>query len=106
MDGTRFLGNQWYVAATVHEIGAAPFSRMICGQPLLMYRRASGEVVCLENRCPHRKYPLSRGEIINDEIQCGYHGLRFAPEGHCTLIPAQSTIPRNLSVRSYPVIER
>lgn len=103
-----FLRNQWYTAATSDEIGNKPFARTICNEPVVMFRREDGSVVALEDRCPHRMAPLSIGEVVGDEIQCGYHGAKFRGDGACTMIPSQKDlpIPRGFGVRSFPVIER
>ena len=102
-----FLMNQWYVVARPAEVTRTPLARRICGVPLVLYRTEAGTAVALDDRCPHRKYPLSRGQLIGDDIECGYHGLRFAGgDGRCTLIPAQNEIPRGFGVRAYPLVER
>ena len=44
--------------------------------------------------------------MIGDQIQCGYHGMRFDESGKCTSIPGQSNIPPQMKARSYPVEER
>ena len=79
---------------------------MICGVPLVFYRRLDGGVAALDDRCPHRLYMLSRGHLHGDEIECGYHGIRFGADGHCALIPAQKEIPAGFSARAYPVVEK
>lgn len=101
-----FLQNQWYVAATAAEISRTPFARRICNQPMVMFRRQDGGVVVLEDRCAHRKVPLSKGELIGDEIQCGYHGFRFDGSGACTLISTKDAMPRGFGVRAYTAVER
>ena len=61
----------------------------------------------MRNRCPHRFAPLTDGRVIDDAIQCPYHGLRFNTAGRCVLNPhAPHTITDALRVRSYPLIER
>jgi vanillate O-demethylase monooxygenase subunit len=102
----RFLLDQWYVAAKSREIERAPLGRRICDRALVLFRRADGSVAALDDVCPHRMYPLSRGRLVGDDIECGYHGLRFSGSGACTLIPAQSTVPSGFGVRSYPAVER
>ncbi len=103
----EILRNQWYVAATAAEVGRTPFARRICGQPMVMFRRQDGSVAVLDDRCAHRKVPLSQGEVIGDEIQCGYHGFRFDGSGACTLISTKAdTIPRGLGGRAHAAIER
>ena len=106
-----FLRNQWYAAAASAEIasagsGSLPLGRTICGEPIALFRTADGKVAALEDRCPHRKYQLSRGMVTNGLLQCGYHGIKLDASGSCVEIPSQATIPRGLKARSYPAIER
>ena len=88
----------WYVAASVAEIGSDPIGRTVCGEPIVLYRTSDGTVVGLDDRCPHRGYPLSAGTLCGDEIQCGYHGLRFTPDGRCSYVPGQDRIPTRARV--------
>ena len=53
-----------------------------------------GTAVALEDRCAHRGYPLSAGQVKGDSIECGYHGFAYGPDGGCTRVPAQSLIPK------------
>lgn len=99
------LRDQWYVAAFSEELGPRPVGRRICGEPVVLFRRADGKAAALEDRCSHRKYPLSRGEIVGDTLQCGYHGARFSAEGTCLQIPGQDSAPRGFDLRSYPIHE-
>ena len=100
---TAFLENYWYVAANAGEVGVKPLGRRICGQALVLFRKADGSPVALEDKCPHRLVALSLGQVVGDEIECGYHGVRFNAAGRCTLIPSQSeiAIPKGLDIRSY-----
>ena len=100
-----FLRNCWYVAAWSGEIGARLFARTILGEPVVMYRTASGQPVALLDRCPHRLLPLSMGRLRGDSIECGYHGLTFDCTGTCIRAPGQERIPPAAKVRSYPVAE-
>ncbi len=101
-----FLRNYWYVAASDSEVGRKPFGRMILGEPIVFFRTGEGIPVALEDRCAHRHLPLSMGKLVDDTLQCHYHGLRFAADGRCVRIPGQDHIPRSAKVKTYPVIER
>src|SRR5579884_1933852 len=101
-----FLRNYWYVAATDAEIGRKPLSRMILGEPVVIFRAEDGTPVAFEDRCPHRHLPLSMGKLVGDSVQCLYHGLRFGRDGRCVHIPGQDHIPQAAKVRTYPVVER
>ena len=100
-----FLRNQWYTAATSAEIGATPLARTICNEPLVIFRGLDGDVAALTDRCPHRKAPLSSGEVVGNDIQCGYHGIRFAADGACTHVPGNAPIGRNFRARCFPARE-
>jgi vanillate O-demethylase monooxygenase subunit len=50
--------------------------------------RIGGDVVVLEDRCPHRWAPLSAGEVVDGTIRCAYHGWRFDRSGQCAEIPS------------------
>lgn len=102
-----WVKNCWYVVAWDHELlGDTLLARTVLGVPLLLYRRADGTPVALDNRCPHRQAPLSMGRREGDHIRCLYHGLRFEPGGRCVEIPGQEQIPAKLCSRAYPVVEQ
>jgi vanillate O-demethylase monooxygenase subunit len=103
---TPLLRNEWYVAALAEEVTRAPIRRTICEQDIVFYRDDSGRVVALQNRCAHRSYPLSNGQIKGDRIVCGYHGMEFGPDGRCMHIPSQQTIPAAMRVQPYPSREQ
>ena len=103
-----YLKRAWYVAALSSEVDAGSlFSRRILGTSVLIYRDAQGIPVALQDRCPHRFAPLSRGSRSGDEITCPYHGLRFDAGGHCVHNPhGAGKLPRGQVVRSFPLLER
>ena len=101
-----FIRDEWYVAAFAAELAAAPIGRTICGEPIALFRRADGGVVALEDRCSHRRYPLSRGKIVGNELQCLYHGARFDGAGRCVAIPGQDMVPASFNLRAYPTHEQ
>ncbi len=101
-----YVLNAWYVAAWSNEITSAPVKRTICELPLVLYRRKDGTAVALADRCAHRAFPLSSGRVVDDSIECGYHGFAYGSDGVCTRVPAQTTIPERARVRSFPVLEK
>jgi phenylpropionate dioxygenase-like ring-hydroxylating dioxygenase large terminal subunit len=101
-----FLRNCWYVAAEAGEVTRTPLARLLLGAPVVMYRREDGMPVALEDRCCHRRAPLSKGRLIGDRLQCGYHGFTFDASGACVAIPGQDRVPANVGVRGYPLVER
>ena len=58
-----------------------------------------GEQICLvalddqiyafQDRCSHKEFPLSNGELLGDQIQCSWHGARFdVRTGRALCLPA------------------
>lgn len=101
-----FLNNRWYVAALSQELENRPLGRVILGEPVVLYRVSDGSAVALEDRCVHRQAPLSLGEVVNDALQCGYHGFQYDRAGRCVRVPGQTRIPPGACVRAYPVREK
>jgi vanillate O-demethylase monooxygenase subunit len=99
--------NAWYVVAFSDEVGEKPFARHILGSRVVFYRTADGQAVMLDDYCAHRAMALSDGKrVAGDRIQCPYHGLEYGPDGGCALVPSQDQIPRQMKVRSYPLVEK
>lgn len=101
-----FMKNCWQVAAYSAEISQQMLKRRILGEGVLLFRTRAGEVAALQDRCPHRHVPLSLGCLRGDEVECGYHGMRFDATGACVHIPGQDVIPPKARVRAFPVVER
>ena len=80
--------------------------RMIMDEPIVLYRSVAGEAHALWGLCAHRNYPLAEGCLVGDELQCAYHGYRYALDGACSRIPGQATVPKAFRQRVYPSVER
>ena len=103
---TEYLKNCWYQAGWANEIEAGPLSRILLDRRMLFWRKQDGTVVAMEDRCPHRFAPLSRGMIENDVVTCVYHGLAFAADGKCLHGLMPEPVPANIKVQTFPVVER
>ena len=57
-----FLRNYWYVAASDDEVRERPLGRTILGEPVVLFRAGNGALHAFEDRCPHRRLPLSMGK--------------------------------------------
>jgi len=103
----NYVREAWYVAGWSHELATGmPYAVTILGEPIVIYRGASGRLAALEDRCVHRLAPLSLGRCEGDRLRCMYHGLLFDPDGSVVEIPGQDKIPPQARVRSYPAVER
>jgi phenylpropionate dioxygenase-like ring-hydroxylating dioxygenase large terminal subunit len=104
-----YVRNAWYVAAWADSLADGKLvARTIMDEPVVLYRKADGNVAAIEDRCSHRFAPLSMGKIVDgDRIQCPYHGLEFDGTGACVRNPhGAKNIPAKARVKSYPVVEK
>jgi vanillate O-demethylase monooxygenase subunit len=101
-----YARNQWYCAALGQELKDAPVGRIFLGEPVVMYRTPDGGVVALEDRCCHRRAPLSKGRVEGANLRCGYHGFLYDTSGQVIWVPGQDKVPPGAKVRSYPIVEK
>ncbi len=102
-----FIRNAWYVAGWSKDFARSLTPVRILGDDIVIYRTGDGAPMGLEDACPHRKLPLSCGNLIGDHVECGYHGLTFDGAGTCVRAPTQEgMIPKNARVQSYPLVDR
>ena len=91
----------WWAVARSEDIRTdKPVSFDIGDQPVVLWRDKDGTARALEDRCPHRRAPLSLGCILETgKIQCGYHGWTFdGANGQLV------NIPNLKSDRKYPPV--
>ena len=99
--------DHWYPLAWSDELKPnRPLGRRYAGEPVVLFRNASGRLFALEDRCAHRQVPLSMGVVDGDRLKCGYHGWAYdGGSGRCVDVPylGSKTLPNG--VRTYPVCE-
>lgn len=99
--------NHWYVVARSVEVKAQPVSVTLWHNEIVLFRDSQGNINALEDRCPHRQVRLSPGKVVNDNIECAYHGWQFDKEGSCSFVPyldEKQKLPR-CRIKHYPVQE-
>jgi vanillate O-demethylase monooxygenase subunit len=104
---SNWLTNAWYVAAWDAEVDQTPFTRTICGVPIMFYRRLDRHVVAMRDACPHRLLPLSMGIREGDSIRCRYHGLTLGPDGCAEQMPIRTDpVNSRICAETYVTHER
>jgi phenylpropionate dioxygenase-like ring-hydroxylating dioxygenase large terminal subunit len=102
------LRNFWHPVALESDVtGDGPFAVALLGERWVL-ARLHGELVAMQDRCPHRFVPLSAGRVVGDELECAYHGYRFGADGKVTRIPSLSPdvpIPPKACVKTANVRE-
>ncbi len=101
--------NHWYVVAQSREITTKPIEVHLWYHSIVLYRDSTGKIHGLDNCCPHRQVKLSEGKVVENSLECAYHGWQFNGEGICTFIPylnlEKQALPK-CRIDSYPVQER
>ena len=97
----------WFVAARSHEIPVAGVRTFrYFDQDLVIYRAADGNAYAVEAYCPHLGAHLGEGGcVVDDSLQCPFHGWRFGPDGRCVEVPYSPRLPR-VGMRTWPLVER
>lgn len=72
--------------AFARDVGRKPLAANLMGRRLVLASDAEG-VFGLEDRCPHRGLPLSRGRLSKGAVSCPYHGWSFGRDGRCLSVP-------------------
>jgi vanillate O-demethylase monooxygenase subunit len=102
----------WYAAGFSGELEPGKLQgQVIAGRPIVLWRAQDGQVVALDARCAHKRFPLWDGKLPDDgSLECAYHGFAFAADGRCVAIPAlherSDQIPQTARQRRYPVVEQ
>ena len=110
MSANTFVENAWYVAGRSQEFPVnQPKGLKICGRPVLVWRSAAGKIASFDDRCVHKRMPLSEGTILADGVlECAYHGFCYDATGSCVRIPSQLDlpIPSRAKLRPFPCVEQ
>jgi phenylpropionate dioxygenase-like ring-hydroxylating dioxygenase large terminal subunit len=103
------LKNFWYACEFSQAVTQQPKQIALWQQTIVLYRNSTGQVVALQDRCPHRGAALSLGKVEGDCLRCPYHGWKFQTDGTCNEIPANPpgvAIHPQAGVKSYLVREK
>jgi phenylpropionate dioxygenase-like ring-hydroxylating dioxygenase large terminal subunit len=102
------IRNQWYVVLETSEVGKKPIRFTRLGEKIVFWRDPLGMVHAAVDRCPHRGAALSAGKVLEDHLQCPFHGFEFDASGKCTRIPANGrngVVPEAMHLIAYPTFE-
>lgn len=99
--------DSWYAVAWSSEVpsGLAVPVRAF-GRELVAFRSGSGAVHVLDAYCPHMGAHLGHGgRVVDDHLQCPFHGWRFSTDGRCTAAPTAKKLPTCAPLGTWPVRE-
>lgn len=104
------IRNCWYMIGTSKDFPAEKLTgHVVAKKPIVVWRTKDGQVVAYDDRCSHKRFPLSQGRLMPDgTLECAYHGLRYDMTGKCVMIPSHPTGPISPQavVRPFPIMEQ
>ena len=86
-----------------NDVSNAPIAVKVMKTNVVLWRNMK-QVVVQHDRCPHRGVKMSKGSVVDNTIECPYHGWRFNAQGDCTYIPqkkGKSKIPKACNVQTF-----
>jgi nitrite reductase/ring-hydroxylating ferredoxin subunit len=102
----HMIPNQWYAVLDSKQvkknklIGVTRFS-----EKLVFWRDESGEVYCIYDKCCHRGASLCAGKLVENHVECPFHGFQYDGSGKVVRIPANgkaAKVAENYRVHAYP----
>src|SRR4051794_10210940 len=81
------LQNYWYPVLLSDELTDKPVAIRCLGADLVVWRDSKGYPHVFPDYCPHRAARLSIGAVVDDTLQCIFHGIRYDGDGKCVSMP-------------------
>jgi vanillate O-demethylase monooxygenase subunit len=110
MSTFEYVKDCWYPIGFSSEFPEGELQgHKIVGRPVVMWRSDKGEVVAFDDRCCHKRFPLSQSKLLDGgRLECAYHGLCYDTSGQCIAIPSQpdKAIPSQARLSVVPVKEQ
>lgn len=97
--------NGWFRVANSKDIPIGAIQSVkYFGKDLIIFRGQDNNVHVLDAYCAHLGAHLGKGgKVINNMVQCPFHGWCYDGSGQCVKSPHDST--ENISIRSWPTHE-
>ncbi len=101
------IQNQWYLVCRSEDVTRQPLGLTRLEQRIVLWRDENGQARAVEDFCPHRGAPFSKGVAVAGGIACRYHGLVVDPQGVVIDVPPAENcaLLGRKKIRAYPVAE-
>ncbi len=99
----------WFAVLSSKEVGKKPLGIKRVNKELVLWRNEDGKVNAISDICVHRKAHLSAGKVVNNHVQCPFHGFEYNGEGKVVHLPAlgkNGKIPSYMKVESFITAEK
>ena len=103
------IKNQWYVVLDAKQVKKNKLLGVTrLSDKLVFWRDDQNQVHCIFDKCCHRGASLSTGKIIDNHVECPFHGFQYDASGKVQYIPANgknAKVPERYKVNAYLVKE-
>ena len=98
----------WFMVAYADELAPGEVSALkYWSTDLVLWCDDSGEFHLQDAFCPHLGAHLGvGGKVAGDQLECPFHGWKFAGDGACMSIPYSERVNRKAQLRNYPISVR
>jgi phenylpropionate dioxygenase-like ring-hydroxylating dioxygenase large terminal subunit len=69
--------DHWQPVLKSAQVRRKPVGVRVAGEPIAVFRTASGRLAAVADACPHRRLKLSAGAVVGEKLRCQYHGWTF-----------------------------
>jgi phenylpropionate dioxygenase-like ring-hydroxylating dioxygenase large terminal subunit len=99
---------QWYVIGKKSDFTRnLPKKVQVWNTNYVVWRNENGNLVALDDACPHKGASLSAGKLCDNNIICPYHGYEFNDQGTLTKVPGICFKPSPVyDVKKYNIIDK
>ena len=96
----------WYVVARSKQIQRGQVRTVdMLHRKIAVYRGMDGIIRAVDAVCAHLGANLGHGALIENDLQCAFHGWRYGTDGICNYVPHVEHPPRR-KLRVYPTQEK
>jgi 3-phenylpropionate/trans-cinnamate dioxygenase ferredoxin component len=86
-------------AATLDDVAPGTLLAVELQGRRVCLANADGEIYAVQDNCTHKDFPLSAGELEDEQLTCAWHGARFdLATGRALCLPAVKPV-RTYEVR-------
>jgi len=99
------IPNQWYAVLSSKQVKKNKLIGVTrLSEKLVFWRDDADEVHCIYDKCCHRGASLCTGTLVENHVQCPFHGFLYDGSGKVTRIPANgknAKVAENYRVNAY-----
>jgi nitrite reductase/ring-hydroxylating ferredoxin subunit len=98
----------WWIAAFSCDVkGHKTVPLRVLERDMVLWRDKSGTVHCQAAHCPHLGAHFGYGgEVVDDQLRCGFHGWRFAASGQLAKVPGPDKPRSSVCLPTFRIVEK